>query len=319
MENQTLKPNRPWSKVYRHIIYAVPTFSNPSAKTMSLRRREALVRLARTYDALIVTDDVYDFLQFPAKASATPEQAETMKVNTVPRIVDVDRILEGGAERDGADGFGNSMSNGSFSKILGPGVRTGWAEGTEKFAYGLSQVGSSRSGGCPSQLVATFISELLASGALQKHIHTVLQPAYAERYQRMTAAIEEYLYPLGVTMTTPSPTGPDSQINSDTDIAGGYFIWLTLPASQDARDVADICQNEEELTVAYGDVFEVYGDEEAVTFPRGVRLCFAWESEEALVEGIVRLARVVKEMRNGSFSRSNKGRNDISVQNFAQA
>ena len=103
---------------------------------MSLRRREQLVLVAREYDALIVTDDVYDQLQWPAECESTappPEKA------VMPRIADVDRWLAGGPERAGADGFGNSVSNGSFSKLAGPGCRTGWLEGSEKFAYGLSQ------------------------------------------------------------------------------------------------------------------------------------------------------------------------------------
>jgi DNA-binding transcriptional MocR family regulator len=52
-----------------------------------------------------------------------------------PRIVDVDRELDGGP----LDQFGSTVSNGSFSKLIGPGCRVGWAEGTEDFVYGLSQ------------------------------------------------------------------------------------------------------------------------------------------------------------------------------------
>ena len=104
---------------------------------MTLRRRQQLVQLAREYDALIITDDVYDQLQWAAiKQVDRPSLEHAFQ----PRIVDVDRYLEGGTERLGADGFGNAVSNGSFSKIAGPGCRSGWAEGTEKFSYGLSQV-----------------------------------------------------------------------------------------------------------------------------------------------------------------------------------
>lgn len=103
---------------------------------MSLRRREELVRLAREYDALVITDDVYDFLQW--SSSLTP-QTLSMDKAVMPRIVDIDRYLDGGTERHGADGFGNAVSNGSFSKICGPGLRTGWCEGSTKLSYGVSQ------------------------------------------------------------------------------------------------------------------------------------------------------------------------------------
>lgn len=124
---------RPWSKIYKHVIYLTPTFANPSMKVVSSRRREQLIRLARRYDALIVTDDVYDFLQWPANPDA-----EMTGCNKAPacRLVDIDRHLDGGP----IDEWGNAVSNGSFSKLLGPGVRTGWAEATEKFSFGLSQV-----------------------------------------------------------------------------------------------------------------------------------------------------------------------------------
>ena len=114
----------------------MPTFANPSAKTMSLKRREELVRLAREYDALVVTDDVYDFLQWPSARTARPPPLEQA---VLPRLVDLDRTLDGGTERAGADGFGNTASSGSFSKICGPGLRTGWCEGSAQLSYRLSQ------------------------------------------------------------------------------------------------------------------------------------------------------------------------------------
>jgi DNA-binding transcriptional MocR family regulator len=111
---------------------------------MSLSNRQELVRLARKHDALIITDDVYDFLQF----SNSPGSTENPSKAILPRLVDIDRTME---PIPSSESFGNAVSNGSFSKIAGPGVRTGWAEATPKFIYGLSQCGSSRSGGAPSQ------------------------------------------------------------------------------------------------------------------------------------------------------------------------
>ena len=102
---------------------------------MTRERRQQLVTLAREYDALIITDDVYDQLQWTVVASLL---TSCLKQAVEPRVVDIDRFLDGGAEREGADGFGNSVSNGSFSKIAAPGTRSGWAEGTPLFVEGLS-------------------------------------------------------------------------------------------------------------------------------------------------------------------------------------
>jgi DNA-binding transcriptional MocR family regulator len=108
------KSPKPWSKMYKHVIYCVPTFSNPSSKTMSLARREELVRIAREYDALIVTDDVYDQLQWPAGNNKLEEHDFASMKAIMPRLVDVDKDLEGGSERDKSDGFGNVASNGRY-------------------------------------------------------------------------------------------------------------------------------------------------------------------------------------------------------------
>ncbi|KAI7211919.1 PLP-dependent transferase [Hortaea werneckii] len=288
------KPPRPWAKVYKHIIYCVPTFANPSSRTMSLRRRQGLVRLAREYDALLIADDVYDFLQWPAKSpseqSAQDDGWEAMGTAHLPRLVDVDREIEGGTERAGADGFGNACSNGSFSKIGGPGLRCGWVEGSEKFAYGVSQTGTTCSGGAPSQLTSTYMTLLLTSGQLDKHIRNVLRPTYARRYNKLIKAITTHLLPLGFQLPQP-----------DRDVVGGYFVWLKLPGRMTATALASACKREG-VVIAPGTIFEVPGDRETADFDGHMRLCFAWEEEGKLEEGVVRVAGVVREMQGAMGS-----------------
>ncbi len=63
---------------------------------MSIGHRERLVRIARKFDALIITDDVYDFLQWPSSPPSTSTEARFPDQAYVPRIVDVDRFVSCG-------------------------------------------------------------------------------------------------------------------------------------------------------------------------------------------------------------------------------
>lgn len=119
-----------YSHIYKYVVYCVPTYSNPSGCTYTLRLRERLVALAREYDALVVSDDVYDFLSWPED----PASERDAVTKPPPRLVDIDRSMPGCME------LGNCVSNGSFSKIVGPGVRVGWSECTAAFATQLSEV-----------------------------------------------------------------------------------------------------------------------------------------------------------------------------------
>lgn len=136
---QTLKSSARYPKIFRHVIYVVPTFANPSSVTMSISRREELVRCARDFDALLICDDVYDMLQWSAKVNIDGKEQITMDKAQLPRLTDIDRYLEGGTSREGADGYGNVISNGSFSKLCVPGGRCGWVESTSSLAYLVSQ------------------------------------------------------------------------------------------------------------------------------------------------------------------------------------
>ncbi len=103
-------------------------------------------------------------------------------------------------------------------------------------------------------------------------------------------AITQHLLPLG--MSTP-------QANSD--VAGGYFVWLKLPEPLRSEAVTRKAAEEQELIISDGNAFQVPGDEESDTsFQSNIRLCFSYETEENLVEGVERLARLVrKELGSG--------------------
>ncbi|KAF2023986.1 PLP-dependent transferase [Setomelanomma holmii] len=274
-----------YKKLYRHIIYCVPTFSNPSAKTMSLRRRQELIKLARDFDALVITDDVYDILRWPVDPNANCEQLDDVP----PRLVDLDRTFEGGPK----DEWGNAMSNGSFSKIIAPGVRVGCAEATPAFSLALSQ--------------------MLESGALEKHLQVTVLPTFRSRYSALLKAIDDHLVPLGLVISTGKPYSESSEVldgiqngqKKSVSQAGGYFIWILLPEDLEVM-VASLAVRALEnfdLKFAYGDMMQVQGDSasaerSAKGYGNGIRLSWAWHTADEIVEGIERLASLIVDVRN---------------------
>jgi hypothetical protein len=60
-------------------------------------------------------------------------------------------------------------------------------------------------------------------------------------------------------------------------------------------------------------LFKVQGDEEGpgMGFERDMRICYAWEDEDKLAEGIERLARIIKSMLSGDTGSLNGGRTSV--------
>ncbi|KAH8647924.1 pyridoxal phosphate-dependent transferase [Xylariales sp. PMI_506] len=285
-------------KIYSYIMYLVPTLSNPSGQTMPLQLREDLVKLARQFDILLVSDDVYDFLSWPEDETCSSQYLELP-----PRLVDLDRKMEGTSE------FGNAVSNGSFSKLVAPGLRTGWCEAPPKFIGGLSSQGPTRSGGCQSQYTSFLVDHLLRSGALEHHLHSILIPELRRRRAVMLDAIHSYLQPLGFTISPGisyniATRKLDSGEEATSELAGGYFLYLDYPPCLDCASVnrlMETLRNRYQVKLAPGDIFAVQSvvkDSGSVnaSFRRGSRLCWAWHEEEALVEGVRRISEAFREL-----------------------
>lgn len=83
------------------------------------------------------------------------------------------------------------------------------------------------------------MAETLETGELQNYVFEQLQPNFATRYHKMVEAINKDLVPLGVRLP-----------QTDREIVGGYFIWLTLPHSLKSVDLAKRAKDEENIIVS---------------------------------------------------------------------
>ena len=101
----------------------------------------------------------------------------------------------------------------------------------------------------------------------------------------MLAAVEEHLLPLGLKL-----------FQGVKEVAGGYFIWITLPDQLIAEDIRQRAQRDQSLIIQTGPKCGVDGDNESpeTAFQSDIRLSFAWEDEDLLEEGIRRLAKVIR-------------------------
>lgn len=285
---------------------------------MPLARRQQLVHLAREHNALIISDDVYDLLQWPVSPStpsqpSPPSPSPSPSIPPLPLLSQIDAALPPSRHEPHphpthpSEIFGHAVSNGSFSKLVGPGVRTGWLHGSAGFAAGFAAVGTNRSGGAASQFAAAVIWRFLSlrgdgegGGGLEAHVRRVVRPALRRRHALMVGEVRRVLGGLGVGVWGGNGVGGVGEgLERGGEVYGGYFVWLTLPEGVDAAVVAERAKAEEELVVAPGKIFEVAGDEAAARFPRNLRLSFSWADEEDIVEGVERLGRVVRRLLAG--------------------
>lgn len=108
----------------------------------------------------------------------------------------------------------------------------------------------------------------------------------------MTKAIREHLYPLGVRIV-----GDEGETVGK--IAGGFFLYLSFnDCSASGPAIAKTALEKYNVKIAPGGIFSVPDDPESKirgedTYLHGARLCWAWNEEVVLVDGIKRLANAI--------------------------
>jgi 2-aminoadipate transaminase len=160
------------------LIYAIPTFQNPSGVTYSLDRREKLLTLAREWGALILEDDPYSQLRYEG--------------DPLPTLLTLDA------------GGGFVVQVRTFSKIVAPGLRLGWlvapADTVARMAAAKQSMDT-----CANTLSQQVVARLIETGDLDRHV-TALRALYPRRRDRMLAALERH-FPREVGVQWSRPVG----------------------------------------------------------------------------------------------------------------
>ena len=194
-------------------LYTIPTFQNPSGRTMSEERRRRLAELAQERGLLVLEDDPYGLVRYEGEP--------------LPSVFE----LSGGA----------TAYCSSFSKTVAPGLRVGWYVLPAQLASDLEALATSTYISPPYLSQATVL-EFITRGSFEPNLERV-NGLLRERRDAMLAALEREM-PAGATWTQPDggyfvwldlPSGaPIAELQAKAEAAGVSFVPGTdfFPAGQ---------------------------------------------------------------------------------------
>lgn len=146
------------------LLYLIPTFNNPTGRSLTQERRQMVLRIAREHDLLIVEDDIYGLL-FYDRPAPLPLKA--------------------------SDSEGQVIYLFSFSKVLMPALRLCAVVAAPEQMQLLTGTKRSSDLLC-SPILQHALANYLKRHQLQAHIQQV-RPLYRERRQAMLEALADYL------------------------------------------------------------------------------------------------------------------------------
>jgi 2-aminoadipate transaminase len=229
-------------------IYTIPNFQNPGGVTMSLPRRRRLVQVARERELLVLEDNPYGLLRYEGQA--------------LPTLYSLDAANAG---RGGASDL--VIYLGTFSKILSPGLRLGWAVAPRPVLEKLN-LGKQGADLCSSPMTQLFVAAYFRERDWRAYLEQ-LKSLYRRRRDAMLEALEEHF----------------GGRASWTRPGGGLFIWATLDGGVDTTDLLARAEG-----VAFVPGRSAYMDGRGAS---SMRLNFAGVPEEDIREGIRRIGKIM--------------------------
>lgn len=155
-------------------LYLIPTFQNPTGRTLPLEGRRRVVELAAEHELLVLEDDPYGLVRFEGTAPPTLHELD-----------DGDRVAY----------------SSSFSKIVAPGVRVGYLVLPEALADRVQALATSTYIS-PALLSQATVYEFLRRGSLQRNLGLVRSLLKARR-DALLDALDEHLAGTGATWNRP--------------------------------------------------------------------------------------------------------------------
>jgi 2-aminoadipate transaminase len=224
-------------------IYAIPTFQNPTGTTMPLARRQKLVALAAEHGVVVVEDDAYGDLRFEGRPQ--PVLAALDQEGWVIRV-------------------------GTFSKILAPGVRMGWACARPEV---IARLAHFKAEGSSGPFLTRVVARYCADGRLEAHIQDLIALYRRKRDVMLDAIAREF--PAGIDVLRPE---------------GGFFIWCKLPPGMSARTLLERAQAQGATFLPGTRCFaDGQGDD-------AIRLAFSFLPSEQIEEGIARIGAAMRQI-----------------------
>jgi DNA-binding transcriptional MocR family regulator len=153
-------------------VYTIPTFQNPSGRTIPEDRRRRIVEIARSAGVLLLEDDPYGRIRFEGVA---PPSLYELAPDSV-------------------------IYTSSFSKTISPGLRVGWFILPEDLARALTERANSTYI-TPVQISEAVVYEFIRRGSFEPNLERV-NGLLRLRRDAMLAALEKHLD--GSTWSRPS-------------------------------------------------------------------------------------------------------------------
>jgi DNA-binding transcriptional MocR family regulator len=150
-------------------LYLIPTFQNPSGRTLNLERRQRIVELAAEHDLLVLEDDPYGLVRFEGEP--------------LPSLLELSR--------------GATAYSSSFSKTIAPGLRVGWFVFPEGLAREIEATATATYI-TPVLLGQATVHEFVSRGLFEPNLERVRQ-LIGMRRDAMIAALDRELPDLVIT------------------------------------------------------------------------------------------------------------------------